>query len=160
MIIPTRPGASFFCKTAAKRTEVIAMTWDKDIRFPDKKVDSDWKSTLESKVPVSPDRKTEEAAPTAKTSEKQPAGTKRTQTPTSKDFLNLVSSLGYQALMQLGEIPDPTGQLSEPNLEGAREVINLLIALKQKTTGNLSDQEEEMLTHLLADLQMKYAGRT
>ncbi len=134
------------------------MTWEKDIRFPEKKVDSDWKSALPLKV--------EPSNAGAKSSDPHPASnhpkneSKAGQHPTSKDFLNLISSLGYQALMQLGEIPDPNGQLAEANLDGAREVINLLMAIKQKTEGNLSSQESEMLTALLAELQMKYAGHS
>ena len=76
---------------------------------------------------------------------------------TSKTFLSLVQSLGYQALMNLGEIPNPMTQQTELNPEGAKEAIDLLIVLRDKTQGNLSDDEKKMLETLLAQLQIKFS---
>ena len=83
---------------------------DKDIRFTEKKVDESWKEQAES-VKV-------KAAATA-----QPTG-KAKPVETSKGFLSLVQSLGYQALMNLGDIPNPMTQQTELNPEGAKEAID------------------------------------
>ena len=118
---------------------------DKDIRFTEKKVDESWKEQAESVK--------------AKAATPIPAGTAAKAKPaeTSKTFLSLVQSLGYQALMNLGDIPNPMTQQTELNLEGAKEAIDLLVALREKTLGNLSDDEKKMLDLLLTQLQLKYS---
>ena len=115
---------------------------DRDIRFTEKKVDESWKEQTESV-------KNKAAA-------SQPV-VKSKPVETSKTFLSLVQSLGYQALMNLGEIPNPMTQQTELNPEGAKEAIDLLIALREKTQGNLSDDEKKMLEMLLSQLQIKYS---
>jgi hypothetical protein len=59
------------------------------------------------------------------------------------------------ALMNLGAA-DPTGNRLPVNLEAARESIELLRVLQQKTVGNLSEEEDGMLRHLLHEAQMAY----
>ena len=115
---------------------------DKDIRFTEKKVDESWKEQTENikEKAVSP-----EPAVKAKPAE------------TSKTFLGLIQSLGYQALMSLGEIPNPMTQQTEVNPEGAKEAIDLLIAIREKTEGNLSDDEKKMVDMLLSQLQLKFS---
>jgi hypothetical protein len=116
---------------------------EKDIRFTEKKVDESWKEQAES-VKV-------KAAATPK-----PAANSK-HVETSKVFLSLVQSLGYQALMNLGDIPNPMTQQTELNPEGAKEAIDLLIALRDKTQGNLSDDEKKMLETLITQLQLKFS---
>lgn len=119
------------------------MTSDKDIRFTEKKVDDSWKEQVES-------IKAKAVTPTPGVASKAPS-------ETSKVFLGLVQSLGYQALMHLGDIPDPMTQERQVNAEAAKEVIDLLIILKEKTQGNLSDEEKKMLETLLTQLQIKFS---
>ena len=121
---------------------------DKDIRFTEKKVDESWKEQAES---------VKEKAAAAQPSMKSKPDAKSKPAETSKTFLSLVQSLGYQALMNLGEIPNPMTQQTELNPEGAKEAIDLLIALRDKTQGNLSDDEKKMLETLLAQLQIKFS---
>lgn len=119
------------------------MTSDKDIRFTEKKVDDSWKEQVESvKAKVVPPA---------------PAVAPKAPSETSKVFLGLVQSLGYQALMHLGDIPDPMTQERQVNAEGAKEIIDLLITLRDKTQGNLSDEEKKMLETLLTQLQIKFS---
>ena len=114
----------------------------KDIRFAEKKVDESWKEQAES---VKAKAAASQALPKSKPVE------------TSKTFLSLVQSLGYQALMNLGDIPNPMTQQTELNPEGAKEAIDLLIALRDKTQGNLSDEEKKMLETLITQLQIKFS---
>ncbi len=119
------------------------MTSDKDIRFTEKKVDDSWKEQVES-------IKAKAVTPT-------PAAASRAPAETSKVFLGLVQSLGYQALMHLGDIPDPMTQERQVNAEAAKEAIDLLGILREKTQGNLSDEEKKMLETLLTQLQIKFS---
>ncbi len=71
-------------------------------------------------------------------------------------FENLVRMLGSNAAMVLGGYADPrTGQpMIDP--DAARELIDMLDALHQKTKGNLSPEEDELLLDLLGKLKMTY----
>ena len=71
-------------------------------------------------------------------------------------FENLVRMLGSNAAMVLGAYADPrTGQpMIDP--EAARELIDMLDALRDKTRGNLSPEEDTLLLDLLGKLKMTY----
>ncbi|MFO7155462.1 MAG: DUF1844 domain-containing protein [Pseudomonadota bacterium] len=72
------------------------------------------------------------------------------------DFLTFVFSLGSSALVHLGDAPNPeTGKL-EKNLVLARETIDVLSMLQEKTKGNLTPEEERFLGSLLYDLRLRY----
>ena len=76
----------------------------------------------------------------------------------SSHFKNLILNLATTAAANLGEMPNPFTQKTEIDLEGARQVIDLLQALQSKTRGNLSIEESGLLDSLLYDLQMKYVS--
>jgi uncharacterized protein DUF1844 len=71
-------------------------------------------------------------------------------------FENLIRMLGQNAAMVLGAYADPrTGQpMIDP--EAARELIDMLDALHEKTRGNLASEEENLLLDLLGKLKMTY----
>lgn len=78
------------------------------------------------------------------------------------DFGTFVISLGTSALYHLGLVKDPrTGEPGEKNLPVARQTIDTIEMLQEKTRGNLSDDEANLLTNLLTELRMRYveAGR-
>ena len=72
------------------------------------------------------------------------------------DFVNYISSLAYQAMVFLGEIPNPVTNNSEKNLEQAKFVIETLILLQEKTKGNLTRKESDALNTAAYELQMKF----
>lgn len=75
------------------------------------------------------------------------------------DFSSFLISLATTALVHLGEIPDPaTGEASE-NLEAGKQMIEIIAILKEKTSGNLDDDESRLLDELLYELRMKYLAR-
>lgn len=72
------------------------------------------------------------------------------------DFLSFVFSLGSSVLMYLGDAPNPeTGQV-EKNLAMARETIDVLAMLQEKTKGNLTPEEDRFLGSLLYDLRLRF----
>jgi hypothetical protein len=72
------------------------------------------------------------------------------------DFSTFILSLSHSALMHLGEAPHPeTGQI-EQNLPLARQTIDLIGMLEEKTKGNLSGDEERLVGQILFDLRMRY----
>ncbi len=71
-------------------------------------------------------------------------------------FGSFVHSLAMSALVHLGEIPDPIAGALSPNLPLARQTIDLLSVLAEKTKGNLDEDEDKLLSTLLHDLRLKY----
>jgi len=121
---------------------------DKDIRFAEKKVDSSWKDQAQQEQ-----LENETLQKTQKPSEKQK------NTRTSPVFLNFITSLGIQVLMNLGEYPQQEVASPEINLEAAREILDLLIEIKEKTDGNLSEEEAHFFHSFIPELQLKYASK-
>ncbi len=77
------------------------------------------------------------------------------------DFGGLVLSLATSALYHLGQVADPeTGRRAAPNPHLARQTIDTLELLEDKTRGNLTDEEKELLAHVLTDLRMRYVEAT
>jgi len=71
-------------------------------------------------------------------------------------FSTFVFSLGTSAMVHFGDFPDPVTKKAERNLEAAKQTIDILGILKDKTKGNLSDDEERLLESLLYELRMRY----
>jgi hypothetical protein len=72
------------------------------------------------------------------------------------DFLNLVVSMSHSALLHLGDAPDPATGGLEKNLPLARQTIDLLAMLQDKTRGNLTGDEERVLSQAIYDLRMRF----
>jgi uncharacterized protein DUF1844 len=60
------------------------------------------------------------------------------------------------ALINLGEAPDPGSEERSMDLGQAREAIDLLLLLRDKTNGNRTEQESRLLEEILYDLQMRF----
>lgn len=72
------------------------------------------------------------------------------------DFTTFLLSLASTAVIQMGAAPDPTtGEVSK-NIVLARETIDLLGMLREKTRGNLTDEEQQFFDALLYDLRMRF----
>lgn len=72
------------------------------------------------------------------------------------DFPTFVLSLSHSALVHLGDADDPATGRREPNLAMARQTIDLLAMLQEKTRGNLDGEEERVLEQALYDLRMRF----
>ena len=72
-------------------------------------------------------------------------------------FIAFVLSLASTAAIHFGDLPDPiSGERAELNLEGATQMIEILALLEQKTRGNLTAEEREVLNQVLYELRMRY----
>lgn len=69
---------------------------------------------------------------------------------------SLFLGLSTQALMHLGEIPDPESGEAQRDLPSARSLIDLLALLRDKTQGNLDAEEARLLDRILYDLRMRF----
>ena len=72
------------------------------------------------------------------------------------DFSTFVLSLASSAQVNLGLVPPPDGDKLEPNLLAAKQIIDILAVLEDKTRGNLDEAEEKLLKSLLYDLRIQF----
>jgi len=72
------------------------------------------------------------------------------------NFVSFVVSLAHSAMVQLGEIPAPDGVEIPVNKEAAKQTIDILSMMKDKTAGNLSEEEGRMLEEILHNLRMSF----
>lgn len=77
------------------------------------------------------------------------------------DFATFCLSLSTSALYHMGAVKHPeTGETSEPNLPLARQTIDTLEMLEEKTRGNLEEEERKLLQSLLYELRMQFVEAT
>jgi hypothetical protein len=76
------------------------------------------------------------------------------------NFINFLFSISTSALIQLGEIEDPMSQQAVKNLPLAKQTIDLIGMLKEKTKGNLTPDEAKLIENILFDLRMRYVKAT
>ncbi|MBL7196866.1 MAG: DUF1844 domain-containing protein [Candidatus Omnitrophica bacterium] len=104
-----------------------------------KKVDESWKEAVEK--------------------EKQEAPTKEETFIPEANFGFFVTTLGIQAAIALGEVPNPITNKKEENIEQAKYLIDTLDMLKEKTKNNLTKEEQEVLNNLLYDFHIKFVAK-
>jgi hypothetical protein len=72
-------------------------------------------------------------------------------------FTAFVISLASSAAIHFGDLPDPaSGEPGEPNLDGAAQMIEILSLLEQKTKGNLTAEERQVLESVLYELRLRF----
>jgi hypothetical protein len=100
-----------------------------------------------------------EAAPVAAAHSKQSISATSSTEPAHAPpvtFSSFVISLGSSSLMLMGEQLDPSQASIPVNLPQAKEIIDLLSVLEDKTKGNLTPDEQTVLRDMLYALRMKY----
>jgi hypothetical protein len=71
-------------------------------------------------------------------------------------FASFLMSLGTSVFFHLGDLPHPETGVAEKNLPLAKQTIDILGLLREKTRNNLTPEEENIFDHLLYDLRMRY----
>ena len=71
-------------------------------------------------------------------------------------FTAFVLSLASTAAIHFGDLGEPGSEPAEPNLDGAAQMIEILALLEQKTRGNLTAEEREVLEQVLYELRMRF----
>lgn len=106
----------------------------------------------QAKAPETPELESE-------TREKEPAA-QPDEPEEAMNFSSLLLFLATTGMVHLGEIPEPTTGHRSENLEGARQMIDLLTILMEKTEGNLSAEEARLIENLLYELRMKFMEKS
>ena len=72
------------------------------------------------------------------------------------NFTNFVISLSTSALFHFGDFPEFEGGKAEKNLPAAKQTIDILDMLREKTKGNLDENETSLIEGVLYELKMRY----
>jgi hypothetical protein len=115
-------------------------------------VDEDWKREAQREKEVVAAQEAQEKKKEAKEGPKRRGGIPR------GDLGGLISMLATQALFALGVLQVKGEEPREPDLELARYNIDMLQTLEEKTKGNLTPEEQEMLKNTVSDLRMAYVS--
>jgi hypothetical protein len=76
-------------------------------------------------------------------------------------FIGFVLSLAHTAAFHFGDVADPvSGQAGQVNLAAAQQIIEILALLQEKTRGNLTAEERQLLEQIVYELQMRYIEAT
>ena len=123
---------------------------EKGFVIKDKRIFSQEEQDLkeEDKEPEKEETKAQEAA----SAEKQEA---EAQLP-EINFPTFIISLNASALVNLGAIEDPSSGKKVKDLPIAKQTIDILSMLEEKTRGNLTEEEEQILKNILYDLRIIY----
>lgn len=97
-----------------------------------------------------------EEAPSASTATPPPTPDSSPSEPPPLSFSSFIFSLGTSALMLMGEKFSPDQPTSGVNLPQAKEMIDILSLLEEKTKGNLTEEEATVIRDMLYTLRMKY----
>ena len=76
------------------------------------------------------------------------------------DFPSYILGYYTQGMVLLGEVPNPYTNKKEEDAESARNIIDILALLEQKTKGNLSSEENQLMESVLYELRMKFMAKT
>jgi hypothetical protein len=85
----------------------------------------------------------------------EPGAVPEAAAPTSPAFLALLDMLAQTGLVYLEGVPDAAGRRT-PNVAGARQIVDALLALRDKTRGKLSFEETDALEGILGELQLVF----
>lgn len=75
------------------------------------------------------------------------------------DFPTFVVSLATQAMMLMGEVPEELKH-ENVNFPAAKQTIDIIAMMEEKTKGNLNDQEKKLVSDVLMSLRMAYVAHT
>lgn len=105
-----------------------------------------------------PEAKKPPEPPSAETDgpDKAPQKPEEAQELPPPDFSNFMMSLASSALINMGEVEDPMSKAQMKNLPGARQMIDIILMLEEKTRGNLTPEEKSLIESLVYDLRLKY----
>ena len=121
-------------------------------------IDSDWKAQAQAeKKKLAEQAKAKQQPPTGGGLGGQPStGAAGEEGMPPANFETLLSTFVTQALFALGAIPDPRTGQRVAHLDLARHNIDMLTVLEEKTKGNLSEEEQNMLSSTLYELRNRY----
>ena len=113
--------------------------------------------TTEKRIIIDEDYKTQVQAEKERAAPPRDGQSGRQRPPLPPATLSILfATLGTQAFIALGLVPNPLTERTEQDLEQAKHFIDMLGVLEEKTKGNLTADERRQLDSLLFDLRLQY----
>ena len=85
------------------------------------------------------------------------AGSGQEREASAINFVAFVLSLAHTAAVHFGDVPDPvSGAKVEANLSAAQQMIDILSLMEEKTRGNLTAEERQLLEQVLFELRLRF----
>ncbi len=109
--------------------------------------------------PPAAERRSRPATPAPDSGERRRTIAEKGESP-GTPFSNFVQSLVMQTYMMLGMLRNPYQPQTKPDVAGARDLIDILSMLREKTAGNLDPEEDEFLSTHLGQLKLAYVQMT
>lgn len=153
---------AFFPPLLSKSRMGAAMTKEREeeqgFRVTDKR---GFREDGEARTPESSEKTEEkpESEPASAAAGQIPSD-KQTATSPPVDFPSYILFYYTQGMVLLGEVPDPHTNQKHEDMEAARHIIDILSMLEQKTKGNLTKEEEQLLEGVLYELRMRFMAKT
>ena len=115
----------------------------------------------EEKAKIKEEEATRQAGAAAKEAYKASSQEARGELPLPEiNFASFLISLSSSAFIHLGDMPDPVSGEVKKDLTLAKQTIDLLGLLREKTRNNLQEDEDKLFDHLLYDLRMRFVKET
>jgi hypothetical protein len=103
-----------------------------------------------------PDAPAADEPPKGDEAPKEDPGAAEARAGATLDFSTFLLSLASSAMIHLGDLPHPEGGAPQRNLPQAKQTIDLMALLEEKTKGNLTSDEAHFLGSALRDLRLRY----
>jgi hypothetical protein len=117
--------------------------------------------TEEKKEEAQPEKDSSAREQESSRAREAPSGEQQAKGPLPEvSMATFIFSLSSSALVHLGEIPEPETNQSRVDLPIAKQIIDTLGLLEEKTKGNLDKDEERLLKAVLYDLRMRYVQKS
>ena len=119
-------------------------------------IDEDWKSQVEREREAAQQEAVQQE--TAKQEAEKPSAAEADFEMPEASFPLMVTMLATQAMLALGQMPNPITEKIEVSKPQAKHFIDLLAMLEDKTQGNLSGEETAMISNILHQLRMAFVA--
>jgi len=118
-------------------------------------IDEDWKSQVQAEKEAAAKKSAGESAAVTSAEASAAANSGAVKFPPAS-FEILITTLATEALVALGQVPNPLSGKAEPQREQAKYLIDTVDVLQQKTKGNLTAAEHQLVDSVLHQLRMLY----
>jgi hypothetical protein len=153
-----------------KQTPKELKVTDKRIFTADGDIRDEFKTEIRPAVPEAQAPRPEPASPPAPAAEPRPEARREGERRADAEkgvnpgtpFATFIEPLLLQAYVSLGMMPNPYQPDAKPRIDAAaaRQMIDILVLLKEKTAGNLTPEEDAFLQDHLGDLKLAFVQRT
>jgi hypothetical protein len=127
----------------------------------EKFIDESWKDSVNQEKNLNQDKEGSRIITPGGAPAEEPSAPaqEQEQNPMEVNFINYISSLVFQTMIFLGELPNPITNEMDKNLAQAKFLIDTLIVIREKTKGNLTKAEDDLINSAVYELEMRFVDQ-